>query len=553
MLVGGYAAVSAGLLLTPPRLAAVGQAEGATAVLQVAGSLAIVVGLVGGAGALALRLRRSRGEERQQLRWIGAAAALLAVTTVALVVNNVARGGQRLADWPLASLFYLGYLSVPVATGIAVLRYRLYDIDVIISRAVRLAALGVFVTAGYVIGVVAIGAVLGGSDAVWPSLVAYVLVALAFQPARRRVDRFADRVVYGDRAAPYDSLAQLSRQLGAGGLTEPQLLQLVARSTAQAIGAVAARATVALPDGGEVSQTWPAQIRMTAQLLIPIGRHDEELGRIELALPPGHALDRARTRLMAELAAHADLAFRNLRLTAALRARAATLAVQRTQLAASRRRLLDAADTERRQVAAEIRSQVAVHLDPLPAALAEVRTRMATDPDGARRDLEEMHQATTVAIDAMRRTTAGVLPPLLARRGLVSALQSLADRSGRGATVLDGRAADRRFAPSVEAAAYAWCVAVLAHISGGARVRLEVHGSPDVEGGEWLLVEVTGPSSGVAGDLQLAVDRIEALGGQVRVPGDPGSGGPDGGDGRDSVTRRAVLPLHPSPHTSARS
>ena len=108
-------------------------------------------------------------------------------------------------------------LAIPVATGFAVLRYRLYDIDLVIGTAVKAGVLAGFVTMGYVAVVTIAGIVLGraGPSDFVGSLVAMVVVALAFQPLRRRLGRMADRVVYGRRADPYEALARFSRSLAA--------------------------------------------------------------------------------------------------------------------------------------------------------------------------------------------------------------------------------------------------------------------------------------------------------------------------------------------------
>ena len=125
--------------------------------------LGTTLGLVAAAAALIVRLRRARGEERQQLRWIVVAATALAVALAVMVGVGVARGA--VAPWYFQAAFYLGYLAVPVATGFAVLRYRLYDVDLVIGSAVRLAALAAFVIVGYVAVVVALGRALGGTGA----------------------------------------------------------------------------------------------------------------------------------------------------------------------------------------------------------------------------------------------------------------------------------------------------------------------------------------------------------------------------------------------------
>ena len=162
--------------------------------------------------ALVQRLRRSRGEQRQQLRWLTAAAFALVAGFV--LANLVGLGSDDTRVWAVLPLF-VAYACVPLAAGVAILRYHLYDIDLVINRAVVGAAVVIFVTFGYVTAVVLLGALVGGrvSEEYWASVVATALVALAFQPLRRWVQRLGDRAVYGRRAAPYQALADLCRRL----------------------------------------------------------------------------------------------------------------------------------------------------------------------------------------------------------------------------------------------------------------------------------------------------------------------------------------------------
>ena len=537
LLVGGLAVATTGLLLVPP--GSFGPTDAVdpgpvVVALALSGQLAVAAGLAGSVVALVVRLRRAHGEERQQLRWIAAGAAAVVGTVAAVLVDALSRDTGAPQRWYLQQLLYLSYLGFQVATGLAVLRYRLYDIDLIIGRTVRLAVLGVFVTAGYVTAVVVLAsAVTGSSSAVWPSLLAYVLVALAFQPVRRRVDRFADRIVYGRRAAPYDNLAALSRQLAAGRLPDSDLLQLAARCGALAVGAGTARATVSVPGDDDRSATWPPDTSPRADATVPVVDHGEIVGTIELGLRPGHALTRAQHRLLDEFAAQAALVFRNLRLTAALHRRAADVAAHRAELEASRRRLLTAADTERERVARSIQREVAVHLDPLPRALADVERKLRGDPAGAQRTLERLQACTTRAIEALRVITAGVLPPLLIRRGLAAAVQAHIDRSAARAAVVTGDAVPERLDPSVESAAYQFVVRGLAATQ-GATVTI---GSDDGR----LLLAVRGTPAGRLPDRQQVLDRIQAIGGQLDEA--------DCADG--GVDLRAVLPLDPSAQAAA--
>jgi signal transduction histidine kinase len=533
LLVGGFCVATSGLFLVPPgSFGATDASEAPAAAIALAegGQIAVTVGLAGSAVALVRRLRGARGELRQQLRWMGAAAAAVAAAVAAVVFDGVTRGADAPQRWYLQQLLYLSYLAFQVATGFAVLRYRLYDIDVIIGRTLRLAALGLFATAGYVSAVVALGSLLAGSTSgLWPSLAAYVLVALAFQPLRRQVDRLADRVVYGPRAAPYDNLAELSRQLAAGGLSDRELLELAARCGALAVGASSARATVFLPAGAEVSAGWPPDGEYPTDAAVPVTDRGEVLGRIELGLRPGHALTRAQRRLLDELATQLTLAFRNMRLMAALHRRAEEVTSHRAELEASRRRLLTAADTERRRVAAAIRAEVAVHLDPLPPALTDVERRLARDPTGAPPRLHQLQESVTRAIEALRSITAGVLPPLLARRGLAAAVRAHVSRTAHRAAVAIGADLPERLDPSVEAAAYQFVVQALATVGPGSQVSI----AP--EDGR-LRLSVRGRGADRTPDRQPVLDRVQAVGGQLDEV--------DGGEG--FVEFRAVLPLDPS-------
>jgi signal transduction histidine kinase len=530
LLAGGYTAAVAGLLVVPSGgfvLDDLAGVAGLANALTAAGQLLITGGLVGGAAALVVRLHRARGEERQQLRWMAAAAAALGFAVVVAVVDGVASGTNQ-PRWQLQVLLYLGYLLVQMATGFAVMRYRLYDIDVIIGSTVRLGTLATFVTVGYITSVVGIGAIVtGSSSAVWPSLAAYVLVALAFQPLRQRVDRIADRIVYGERTAPYDSLADLSRKVVASGMSERQLLSLVARSSALAVGAESARVTVVVPGAENLRQWWPRETDQELNVTVPVAHLGEVLGRIDLALRPGHSFTHAQRKLVAELALQAALAFRNMRLTAALRGRAGELSRQKADLAASRRRLLTAAETERERIATAIRAKVAVHLDTLPVALADLQVTVTQDPDGAQRTLATLQEAVSVAIDSLRTVTAGVLPPLLARRGLAAAVEAYVDQSPSSCVAaVAPTALGRRLPTSVAEAAYLFCMRAVDVLPANAHLSVDVTN-------ERLLVSVQGSTQGhhTLPDREQVLDRLEAVGGHLE----------EASDGVEGLV--AVLPL----------
>jgi hypothetical protein len=156
--------------------------------LGVAGRVATAVtglAVLVGAGSLVLRFRGAPVMERQQLRWVALAAALAPVATLVMVAT---RGSEALFIWTVG-----GYLALlPVAIGAAVLRYRLYDLDRIISRTLAYGLLTVLLGGGYAGLVLGLGQLLG-RDSSLAVAVATLAAAAAFQPARRRVQHLADR------------------------------------------------------------------------------------------------------------------------------------------------------------------------------------------------------------------------------------------------------------------------------------------------------------------------------------------------------------------------
>lgn len=471
-------------------------------------TLMLLVAIMASTVCLVLRLRRSVGVQRQQLRWIMASGVLLGLGVVVLLAYQIAAGPGE--PWYVDLPLFLGYASLPVFTGIAVLRYRLYDIDVIINRAVVFAALTVFVTIGYVAVVVAIGLLLGGRvvGRFWPSLLALVLVALAFQPMRQRLLRWADRLVYGRRAAPYEALAAFSRRLGLSQ-RPADLLSALAEAVGGGVGAAQVRVTLEVPGTPGLSAAWPASADGAPDVELDVRDRGESLGRIAVSMPPGRGLRRAERRLLDDFVAQAGVAFRNLRLDADLRASVERLGRQSAELAASRRRLLAARDDERRRTAGIIEREVLSHLQPIPAAVESLEV---ADGAAAEQRLDRLEAATATALDALREVTRGLFPVLLTRHGLVPALRAHVGRLGRpdvltAAPELDGR----RFEPRIEAAVYFCAVALLSRPPAAGRVDLAV------ENGSLVLEATMAAPDPVDLDRLAIVDRVEAAGGHLSI------------------------------------
>lgn len=269
--------------------------------------------------AMARRFRRSTGDEHEQMKWLLFAGTL---TTLALPLNIIAglAGTEGIAYQAIAILTQASIGSIPIAAGIAVLRYRLYDLEVVINRAVVFAIGAAFITVAYVGIVVGVGALVGswaGSSVALP-IVATAFVGVAFQPVRQRAHGLANRFVYGKRRTPYEALTGV-----AAGDSLDELLPRIARIATESTAA--RRSIVWLSTGLAVrpAASWPEDdstpdpvpLRDGEFPALPDADHTyslihqrDFLGAIAVRMGPGENLPPADNRLLSDLAAHAAVA-----------------------------------------------------------------------------------------------------------------------------------------------------------------------------------------------------------------------------------------------------
>jgi hypothetical protein len=481
-------------------------------VLLTMGYLLVAAGLIASAVSLVLRLRRARDDERRQILWIASSAVFLAIGVV--VILTVPRLLDEQGTWLAGLPLRLAQLTVPVCVAVAVLRHRLLEIDLIVNRALLVALATGLTAIGYVSVVVLVGlAVGGGAGGFWPSLIATALVAMAFQPLRRRLVRLADRMAYGEAAAPYEALADFSRQLG--DRRDPAiLLPAVAEAAAHAVHARRAVVSVHVHAAPDRVAAWPstaADNTAVSGAVIPVVDHGEQLGTITVEMPPGRPLRAREQRLLCDLADQAAIAFRNAQLTAELTAQVEQLSLHTHELARSRARLINAGDAERSRVEQAIARQVIPHLAPLPdrlrqLSMSDLHAPRALDPT----QLAPLLTSMNSAVQSLREITRGVFPAQLARSGLPTALGSLLARPGvtkPPRLTVETSARGVRFDPRVEAATY-FCVAEATRaFAGPVAVVLSLQG-------DRLHLSVSGTDSrGLS--LSHMRDRMEAAGGSV--------------------------------------
>ncbi len=476
--------------------------------------------VVGGFVSLVVRMRRPDDDVvRHQIRWLAYAASLMA-TSFALsflpgLGNDSGWGGV------IQSVGALSFMLIPLATGVAILRYHLYDIDIVIRKTLVFAVMGTLIAVVYAGLVVGVGTLVGSRGSPVLSAFAAAVVALVFQPVRARARRFADRVVYGTRATPYEVMATFGDQLSET-YSADDVLPRIARVLGEGVGADRARVLLVIGDDLREVAAWPADDDAGSpdDLRVDVRHQGELLGALSVSMPPSDPMNPAKERLVHDLAAQVGLVLRNERLTSALRARLA-------DLQAAQKRLVAAQDHERRKLERNIHDGAQQQLVAL-----QVRQRLAEqlverDPAKARAMIGELQVDTAAALDDLRDLARGIYPPLLADKGLAAALEAQARKSPIPVSVLANGV--ERFPQEIEAAVYFSVLEALqntakyAHAS-HASVTLERHDDAlaftVTDDGDGFDATVTGHGSG----LQGIADRIGALDGALEVRSAPGSG-----------------------------
>jgi signal transduction histidine kinase len=500
-----------------------------TAVIGLAGLLILLVCVILSIASLVVRARRAGPDERHQLRWVAAgAAAFFGFYVLSFVPGMLGFDGVD-----LSGATFVAYATIPTGIGIAILKYRLYDIDVVIRKALVVAALAAFFTAVYVLVVGGVGALVGATFTTGLSFVAAALVAVGFQPVLARARRFSDRFVYGKRATPYEVLAEFSERLGET-YADDEVLQRMARVVANGIGAANAEVWISVDDRMRVAARWPENGGDVppsiatgetmpdipgADAAFPIEHQGDLLGALSVTMPANDPMDPAKTRLVSDLAAQAGLVLRNVRLGAALRARLA-------ELQAAQKRLVTAQDEERRRLERNIHDGAQQQLVALTVKARLARQLTERDPAKAAAMVEQIEDETRRALEDLRDLARGIYPPLLADKGLVAALQAQARKSLVTTTVVGDVG---RFDQDVEAAVYFSCLEAMQNVAkyamasavtvnlfdGDGTLRFEVR-----DDGVGFDPRANGHGSGLEG----ISDRLGALGGTLDVTSSPGAG-----------------------------
>lgn len=376
-----------------------------------------IIFFIGALSALAVQIFRylqlSDSIARQQTKWVVYGITIgvggyLAVRSVSLFLADPL-GSDLLISLVLAIISIFSMCLLPLSVSIAVMRYRLWDINPIINRTLVYGALSALTIGVYILAVGYFSSLFQNNTANWIiSFIATGVVAVLFEPLRERLQRLVNRLMYGDRNDPATVLTNLSRRLDSA-LAPASFLQTIVETLAQ---------TLRLPYSAIVLYALDEEPRVISSLGLPppevvhfpLIYQGESVG--ELILAP---------RAQGEVFSPADLTLIQL-ITQQAGAVAYTVRLN-NDLQTSRERLVSAREEERRRLRRDLHDGVGPTLASLAQRIDTAADLVSSDPQASIKMLHELKGQVRSTIAEIRRLVYALRPPVLDEFGLVSAVR----------------------------------------------------------------------------------------------------------------------------------
>jgi signal transduction histidine kinase len=468
--------------------------------------------------------------ERQQTKWVVFGMAIPFTIYIGGVVLYLIF--PALADYnsPYGAPYQLALtastcllLLIPLSFGFAMLRSRLWDIDIIINRTLVYGALTAFIVGVYILVVGILSTLLHAYGNIFISLLATGLIAVLFQPLRARLQRGVNRLMFGERDDPHAVLSRLGSRLEAT-LAPEAILSTIVETVAQALKLP--YAAIALKQGDEFITAASYGLPQDKPFILPLVYHTEAIGQLLLGpRAPGDVFTAADRRLLEDIARQAGVAVHAVRLTA--------------DLQRSRERLVTTREEERRRLRRDLHDGLGSTLAALHLQAGAIRTLMQRDLAAADTEVLDLQAEIRAAITDIRRLVYALRPPTLDELGLVGAIRQYAAQYDLPGTPheFDGCLRVAVEAPeqlpalpaAVEVAAYRIVQEALTNVARHAQAR-SCRICLSLPGGHDLQVEVSDDGVGLPKEPRAGVgllsmrERAEEVGGTCVVEPAPGRG-----------------------------
>ncbi len=477
--------------------------------------LGILFSLIAAALAVRTRLKRAVGTERLQLLWLAYAALALPGALLFCWFDAWLNDGE-IGGLTLAGVVFMAAV-VPLAIGIGILRYRLFDIELALNRTLVYGTLSICVAGLYVGVLTAASAAIGSRGAA--GLLAAGLIAVTIQPLHARLQRRVDRLVYGDRTQPYAALQRLSGKLQET-LAPAEVVRTVVESVAEALRLPYVAVELERDGVPHAIVTHGTRGRGAIERR-QLSYRGEPEGTLAVEVPVGRQLVPADSQLLDDLVRHAGVAVQSVRLM--------------EDLQRSRRELVTAREEERRRLRRDLHDGIGPTLAAMSLRLEVLRDHVG-EPAGE--IVDTLSREVQEAIADIRRVVYALRPPVLDEYGLLPALTEQATRLTTAGSAVEVHGPDPMppLPAAVEVAAYRIALEAMTNAQrhgGGHHCTVTIA----LNGG--LVVSVADDGGGFTPGTRRGVgltsmhERAAELGGTLSVSSAPATG----------TTVRATLPI----------
>lgn len=463
-------------------------------------------------------------QERQQTKWFVFGLVLWLVINIIVaipyaILQNLP-AGSPLPGWSLLSQFgwFIAQMILPLSLAMAILRYRLWDIDLIISRTLVYGTLTAIVIALYILIVGGISKIFHASDNLFVSLLATGLVAVLFQPLRERLQRAVNRIIYGERDNPILVLTRLGERLETT-FVPGAILPTIVESISQALRLP--YVGIAVKEGTEfilTAECGQKPASPPACDLFPLNYQGEPIGQILVSRRAGEDFFTPDEKtLLQNIARQVSIAVYAGQLT--------------RDLQRSRERLITAREEERRRLRRDLHDGLGPTLASLTLKLDAARNQLNQNPNAAHSLLVELKSQTQSAIEDIRRLVYNLRPPALDELGLFSAIQEYTNNHLRMGLAVQIECDQEipKLPAAVEVAAYRIICEALTNVSKHSQAT-ECHVKLKLMFNSALQIDVQDNGLGLPEDIHAGVgmlsmrERAAELGGTFTLHANAGDG-----------------------------
>ncbi len=496
-----------------------GGAEVTNALIAIATPL-LLVGILGSIASVVVRYRNAAGIERAQLKWLAFAGVIVVAGNILGWLPWMVWPDNPAAEEVGIIIQSATIVNIVIATGIAILRYRLWDIDILINRTLVYSSLTALIVGIYVVIVGSLGSLLQTGGSLPVSLFGTGIVAMSFQPLRERLQHGVNRLMYGERDDPYAVLGRLSERLEvvvASQSVLPTIVETVADALKLPYAAIALKEGENFKIAAEYARTPAAGSPGADAEVLPLVYQSETTGQLILARrAPGEQFSRIDRQLLETIARQAGIAAYNVRLT--------------QDLQRSRQRLVTTREEERRRLRRDLHDGLGPELASLSFKLDAIHNLANQDSAAAHKLVDELKSQVQTALADIRRIAYDLRPPALDELGLVGALKehiaSYNQVQGLQIT-LEAPDSPPPLAAAVEVAAYRIALEAITNVARHAHAR---HCAVRLRLDEQLRLEITDDGCGLPDAVRAGVgltsmrERAEELGGTYAIEAIPTGG-----------------------------